>query len=82
LMEESARARSDRHAAEAALHHECTRGLGRTLVLQTGRRLASFGRRNRVWLAPPGGLRDRLAKALMRRQRALRGKSGPSPLAA
>jgi hypothetical protein len=58
------------------LEHEYTRPVARAIVLQFGRRLAQFGRRNRSTLAPPGSLRERVGREFMRAQRVVRGKVG------
>ena len=58
------------------LEHEYTRPVAKAVVLQFGRRLAQFGRRNRATLAPAGSLRERVGRKLMRSPRLARGKVG------
>ena len=58
------------------LEHEYNRPVTKAIVLQFGRRLAQFGRRNRATLAPAGSLRERVGRKLMRAQRVARGKVG------
>jgi hypothetical protein len=77
LEMEIARLRTELLQVEGRLFRECTRPVGRALVLQTGRRAAQWARRHRAWVAPPGGLRARLASRLMAWQRRLRGLEHP-----
>jgi hypothetical protein len=60
--------------AQGLLHRECTRPVGKAIVLQSGRRLVRLVRRNRALLVPAGSFRERVAREFMRVQRIARGK--------
>jgi len=59
---------------QGLLHRECTRPVGKAIVLQSGRRLVRLVRRNRALLVPAGSFRERVAREFMRVQRIARGK--------
>lgn len=57
------------------IDRECSRPILKALALQCGRRALSFGRKHRALLAPRNSQRERMAKAIMRFQRRLRGRA-------
>ena len=68
----------DHQQIHAKLHRECTRPVVKALVLQLGRRIVHFGRKNREFVAPKDSRRERLMQSIMRFQRRLRGKGASS----
>ncbi len=57
------------------IDRECSRPVLKALALQCGRRALSFGRRHRALLAPGDSTREKVARAVMRLQRRLRGRA-------
>lgn len=75
LREDLDAARRELESLRERLRAEIVRPVSKAVMIQSARRILTFGRTNRRFLAPANSRRERTLKALMRFQRRLRGQA-------